>query len=118
MSQFCKKSYFFVLGTSFPKMDQNLTSSITIASLFNTDSTLSTLNNIPFSNGTTFNPVTGNYSETPEFNVIRYMNPDLLHGYYMEDYVVISLYIPVILSALTANVIIIMVVFKDHYMRR
>lgn len=72
--------------------------------------------NIPLVNTTAANnSVSDNYTE---FQVVPFMSPDLLHSYYTEDYVVISLYIPVIVSALTANIIIILVVFRDHYMRR
>ena len=48
---------------------------------------------------------------------------EILRGFYEDfnnetNYLLITLYVPVIVLAVTANILVIVVVFKYHYMRR
>lgn len=113
VSNGCQISVHFT-GSSLSAMEINFTTGAPIIFM----PTSSGMNSVLFSNETTANSINGSYSDSSEIDGKQYIDPKILRGYVLEDYVVISLYIPVIFAALMANIIIILIVFKDHYMRR
>lgn len=57
------------------------------------------------------------------YKKMNYSEPDLsesevLQFFYPKNYLIISLYVPVFLTALVANVLVIWVVIKENHMRK